>query len=30
LPLPAASHSCIGSANVQLSKTGTVTISLTG
>jgi hypothetical protein len=30
LPLPAPSHSCIGSANVQLSKTGTVTISLTG
>jgi hypothetical protein len=30
LALPAPSHSCIGSANVQLSKTGTVTISLTG
>ena len=30
LPLPAPSNSCIASANVQLSKTGTVTISLTG
>jgi len=30
LPLPAPSVSCIGSADVQLSKTGTVTISLTG
>ncbi|HEY5317910.1 MAG TPA: hypothetical protein VIJ20_08010 [Solirubrobacteraceae bacterium] len=30
LALPAPSTSCIGSANVQLSKTGTVTISLTG
>jgi hypothetical protein len=30
LTLPAPSHSCIGSANVQLSKSGTVSISLTG
>lgn len=30
LPLPAPSHTCIGSANVQLSKTGTVSISLSG
>ncbi|MEA2196455.1 MAG: hypothetical protein QOJ25_506 [Solirubrobacteraceae bacterium] len=30
LPLPAPSHTCIGSANVQLSKTGTVTISISG
>jgi hypothetical protein len=30
LPLPAPSHTCIGSANVQLSKSGTVTISISG
>ncbi|HWC85328.1 MAG TPA: hypothetical protein VG388_02245 [Solirubrobacteraceae bacterium] len=30
LSLPAPSHTCIASANVQLSKTGTVTISLSG
>ncbi len=30
LPLPAPSSTCIGSANVQLSKTGTVTISISG
>lgn len=30
LPLPAPSNYCIGSANVQLSKSGTVTISITG
>jgi hypothetical protein len=30
LSLPAPSHTCIASANVQLSKTGTTTISLSG
>jgi hypothetical protein len=30
LPLPAPSSTCIGSANVQLSKSGTVTISISG
>jgi hypothetical protein len=30
LPLPAPSSTCIGSANVQLSKTGTVSISISG
>jgi hypothetical protein len=30
LPLPAPSSTCIGSANVQLSKSGSVTISISG
>jgi hypothetical protein len=30
LPLPAPSSTCIGSANVQLSKSGTVSISISG
>jgi hypothetical protein len=30
LPLPAPSSTCIGSANAQLSKTGTVSISISG
>ncbi|HWF75442.1 MAG TPA: hypothetical protein VG186_18990 [Solirubrobacteraceae bacterium] len=30
LPLPAPSSTCIGSANVQLSKSGNVTISISG
>jgi hypothetical protein len=30
LPLPAPSSSCIASANVQLSKSGSVTLSITG
>jgi len=30
LPIPAPSTYCIASANVQLSKSGTVSISITG